>query len=188
MKLPLGRCAGSRAKGSYLRSGSPLSRCINKLPDTQRSNRSFIDVILSPASLLYRVAFDLESNIAKHQLITEMQVRIAQRFNNRVQSTTRFSVSSFHFSGALNGTVADEICSRSILTFTLRTCVVETWQIVSTLIAPEFDANRSNNFKLRFRSPTIATIYLQSRETRRGERQCHSELHIAITTLQHLIL
>lgn len=59
---------------------------------------------------------------------------------------------------------------------------------MSTLIAPEFNANRPSNFKLQFRSPAIATIHSQSREMRQGERQCHSELHVAVTTLQHLVL
>lgn len=49
--------------------------------------------------------------------------------------------------------------------------------------------NRSSNFKLQFRSPAIAAIRdSQSRETRRGERQCHSESRVAATTLQHLVL
>lgn len=105
-----------------------------------------------------------------------------------IQSSTKHDALFYFFFPFLRLYIKRDRCGWDLFAINTRvyaqTCVVEAWQIVSTLIAPEFDANRSSNFKLRLRS---LLQLLRSREMRRGEQQCHSESHVS-ATLQHLVL
>lgn len=106
MKLPLGRCAGSRAKDSYLRSESPLSGCINKLPDTQRSSRQIGPSSTSPCPASFGINYaGLRLILSQRKISRWWSHRDASPHRAMIQSSTKYDA-LFHFSGcALNGTV-----------------------------------------------------------------------------------
>lgn len=98
----------------------------------------------------------------------KITVQVRRDSRNRLWSTTHFSVSSFRFSRALNGTVADRDLFAINTHVYAQTCVVEAWQIVSTLIAPEFDANRSLTI-LNYDSIPLQLLRFVRNRARRGE-------------------